>query len=293
MKTPIISRVIGLLVIIMLLLSSCDPEIENLPPIPGYKLRPPGGNTATIFTFDASESYDDKDSITDLKFRWDWQGDGKWDTDWSSEIVCYHRYLISGVYRIDLEVMDSEGATAECFEFVDVEKFFMIDIRDNREYNTVQIGEQLWMTENLKYMTYSGSWCHNDSVENCEKQGRIYDWYTAQTICPPGWKLPDQDDWDQLISYVGENSGDKLRSRSGWNTNNGTDNYGFNAKPAAYRHDYGAYTASDSYAYFWTAGSYSETTGWSRLMSYNKLDVETKHLHKDNAFSVRCLRNEF
>lgn len=285
-------KTIGLIVILMVAFSSCEKKHQNVPPNPGYKLRPPGGNTETIFNFDASESSDAEDSLSDLKFRWDWESDGRWDTEWTSEPVREHRFLQSGVYQIDLEVMDTDGAISLVFEFVDVIEFFLFDNRDNHEYRTIQIGDQLWMAENLNYMTYSGSWCHNDSIENCEKQGRIYDWYTAQTICPAGWSLPSGEDWDELIAFVGENPSDKLRSLSGWNSDlNGSDTYGLNVMPAGYRHDYGAFAASDSYAYFWSTDIYSEMMAWSRLMSYDRPEVKTNFLNKGNAFSVRCLRD--
>jgi len=47
-----------------------------------------------------------------------------------------------------------------------------------------------WMTENLSKTT-DGSWCYNNSADSCNKYGRLYDWETANTVCPNGWKLPD------------------------------------------------------------------------------------------------------
>lgn len=282
----------GVLLITFLVVCSCDPKDKNQAPVGGFSLRPAGGNTETIFSFDASETRDDRDSTGELRFRWDWESDGIWDTEWSTNLLYQHRYLKPGVYQISLQIVDLDGAITKYFEFLEVDAFFLRDLRDEQEYKTIQIGSQLWMAENLQYETFTGSWCFNDSIENCEKMGRLYNWYAAQTACPAGWHLPDQDDWNQLLSFVGSNPGDQLRSTSGWNSgHNGLNTFGFNAFPAGFRHDYGSYSSSDSYAYFWSANSYDVEMGWSYLMFYNRSDVERNFLLKDNAFSVRCLRD--
>lgn len=274
----------------LLFLSSCKKN-ENLPPEPGYFCRPIEGNTETIFTFDASETVDDKDSLNLLKFRWDWESDGVWDTDWRSDPIATHRFLKSGTYQIDLQVMDVDGEISLSFEFLAVDEFFLSDPRDDKQYKTVRIGDQMWMAENLQYDVMVQSWCYHDSIENCAKYGRLYSWGSAQSACPPGWILPDKEDWDKLLTYVGSDPGNKLRSTTGWNNNmNGTDNYGFNAKPASFRHEYGDYSSTNSYAYFWSADSYSVELGWTYLLFYNRSDIERNYLNMLNGFSVRCLR---
>ena len=274
------------------ILFSCDRENDNLPPVADFDIKPYAGNTETIFTFDCSGSSDDKDSLETLLFRWDWQDDGRWDTDWSSSTIATHRFTVGGTYKINLEVKDSEGAVTIYFELLGIDEFFLVDSRDRKEYTTVHIGEQMWMAENLQYDTMFESWCFNDSVENCEEYGRLYSWNSAQSACPSGWKLPSQSDWEQLIKYVGENPGDKLRSLTGWNAGlNGTDSYGFNAKPASFRRNYGEYSATDGYAYFWTSDSYSQDMGYTYLMFYNESDIRLSYISKQSGFSIRCVAN--
>jgi len=97
---------------------------------------------------------------------------------------------------------------------------------DGNEYNTVQIGYQCWMKENLKTTTYrSGTpipnvtdslewletttgayiWYNNDmSWENM--YGAIYNWYAAidvNGLCPTGWHVPTEEDWTELSDFIG------------------------------------------------------------------------------------------
>jgi uncharacterized protein (TIGR02145 family) len=99
----------------------------------------------------------------------------------------------------------------------------LIDERDGQEYNTVQIGEQCWMQENLNIGTkifhnvaqtnnpVIEKYCYGNVSANCETYGGLYQWdemmqYTnqegAQGICPAGWHLPADAEWAALTSYV-------------------------------------------------------------------------------------------
>ena len=156
----------------------------------------------------------------------------------------------------------------------------MTDARDGQTYKTVQIGSQTWMAENLNYETAS-SYCYNDSASYCAKYGRLYTWavamdsagtwttngkgcgndktcsptYPVRGVCPSGWHLPTQTEWNTLFTAVGGQStaSTKLKSSSGWNSDgNGTDSFGFSALPAGGR-DNGGYDYEGYGAYFWSS----------------------------------------
>ena len=78
-----------------------------------------------------------------------------------------------------------------------------IDVRDGDAYATVQIGNQIWMAENFNFKTDSGSWIYDNQVENASVYGRLYDWETALRICPKGWHVPLEEEWQELIDYLG------------------------------------------------------------------------------------------
>ncbi len=124
-----------------------------------------------------------------------------------------------------------------------------IDTRDAMSYTTVQIGEQCWLAENLKFLPsvvgqatgsqtepyyyvydYDGTNV-NDAIAtvNYDTYGVLYNWTAAMTACPEGWHLPSDAKWTQLTDYLSANSqfwcesnsdniAKSLAEDSGWNT---------------------------------------------------------------------------
>ena len=69
------------------------------------------GDTTTEFELDASDSWDLEDDPSALQFRWDWEGDGVWDTGWVTEMNATHQFAAAGTYNVMVEVMDGSGLT--------------------------------------------------------------------------------------------------------------------------------------------------------------------------------------
>jgi len=116
------------------------------------------------------------------------------------------------------------------------------DTRDKKTYKTVKIGEQTWMAENLNYSQRSK--CYDNKPANCDKYGRLYDWNTATEVCPKGWHLPNDVEWEILTATVGgkETAGKLLKAASGWDNNdNGSDSYGFSALSGGYGDAFGRF----------------------------------------------------
>ncbi len=87
-----------------------NPDPNN-PPTASFTISPVMGSTNTQFTFDASASSDDNDAITDLEFRWDYNGDGTWNTQYTNSSQSNYQYSAEGTFDAKLEVKDKEGLT--------------------------------------------------------------------------------------------------------------------------------------------------------------------------------------
>jgi uncharacterized protein (TIGR02145 family) len=168
------------------------------------------------------------------------------------------------------------------------------DGRDGQKYKTVKIGTQTWMAQNINYQTESGSWCYNDSASYCKQYGRLYNWKTATTVCPKGWKLPSNEDWNRLVATAGgwETASQKLKSKSGWNKNgNGTDDYGFSALPGGGRDSDGGFGDAGYGGGWWSASENSVDYAYNRGMYYDDGSVIEGYGYKSGAFSARCVQD--
>jgi uncharacterized protein (TIGR02145 family) len=120
------------------------------------------------------------------------------------------------------------------------------DDRDNKTYKWVKIGTQIWMAENLNYNCYAGTWCPNNNGALCSAYGRIYNFRSAQSVCPIGWHLPSKDEWLLLIDELGGEkiAGGKAKSVDGWEIPNvgATNESGFTALPGG-----GRFSKNDTY----------------------------------------------
>jgi len=108
-------------------------------------------------------------------------------------------------YSITVQITDTKGNVSSVTKKICVLPGF-VDARDQHAYRTVNIGTQTWIARNLDYLPSTGaSWCADgSSTSTCSTTyGRLYDWSTANTVCPSGWHLPDSSEWKKLSSAVG------------------------------------------------------------------------------------------
>ena len=83
-----------------------------------FTVTPSFGDTSTLFVLDATGSSDLEDDASVLEYRWDWEGDGIWDTDWSLDEDATHQYLAADTYTVMLEVRDTGGLVGSASEDV-------------------------------------------------------------------------------------------------------------------------------------------------------------------------------
>jgi uncharacterized protein (TIGR02145 family) len=187
-------------------------------------------------------------------------------------------------------------------------------------YEAVLIGTQTWMAENLNHAA-EGSVCYNNTATSCDTYGRLYNWTTAmagaasstanpsgvQGVCPSGWHLPSDAEWNALIAFVHSDNGlavytsgtsdlagKYLKAESGWNSYSGIvndDKYGFSALPGGYRYSDGSFYYVGLNGYWWTASEYYSSSAYNRYMYYNYESAYWSNDGKGSLRSVRCLKD--
>jgi|GEM_PF-2440784 len=168
------------------------------------------------------------------------------------------------------------------------------DQRDGQVYTFKHIGSQVWMTQNLNYVTDS-SLCNNNQAANCAVYGRLYNWAEARQAAPAGWHLASDAEWQVLVDYLGGPgvAGGKLKSTSSlWLAGNtATNSSGFSALPG------GTYSEAISFydlgrtAYFWTSTGYDSAKALMKGIYYALVSISNNPYPKYYRMAVRCIRD--
>jgi uncharacterized protein (TIGR02145 family) len=194
----------------------------------------------------------------------------------------------------------------------------LTDIEGN-VYNTVTIGDQIWMKENLKttqfndgkvipLVTDKSDWenlrtpgyCwYENSKSIGATYGALYNWYTVNTgkLCPGGWHVPIDEEWTILTSYLGgeDVAGRKLKESgtNHWESPNtgATNESGFTGLPGGYRNYNGNFDNIVLFGYWWSATGNEAAYAWNRYMNYNYAIVYRYSRHKEVGFSIRCIKD--
>jgi len=195
------------------------------------------------------------------------------------------------------------------------------DSRDGKSYNSVQIGNQCWMKENMNIGKRIKSsqkqaeneiiekYCYDDLDDNCDVYGGLYQWNEAmqyagsskaQGICPPGWHVPADEEWAALVTFLGGDVAAGKKTKEAGDThfilpNFGANNQsGFTALPGGYSYSTGTYYFSKLHevGYFWSSTAENETDVWIRTVGSANERMGRYLNYKTTGSSVRCLANE-
>lgn len=216
---------------------------------------------------------------------------------------------------------------------------------DGNSYNTIQLGEQCWMRENLRTTHYADGaeipfgvsgysddlpyYYRNNEVDEAV-YGLYYNWPAlmngaedsesnpsgVQGVCPDGWHVPSNAEWDQLFTYVRSVSSYRcngsteyiakaLASQTGWSEASGFNCYvgndfstnnatGFTAMPAGRRITNGSYENVSTRAFFHTTTRnhwYGQSV-YSMFLGHDMTNVNSYTDGYANAKPVRCVRNQ-
>jgi uncharacterized protein (TIGR02145 family) len=181
-----------------------------------------------------------------------------------------------------------------------------------KTYNTVQIGSQCWLKENLDVGTMiqgidtaknNGTiekYCYNNDTNNCHTYGALYQWNEAmqysttegtQGICPSGWHIPTYAEFQTLITAVDSNGNALKAIGQGTGAGAGTNTTGFSALLSGFRTINGYFYFLGQATYFWGSTDdytdYASTIDLGSLISY----LTFYYNFKEYGFSVRCVKD--
>jgi uncharacterized protein (TIGR02145 family) len=194
---------------------------------------------------------------------------------------------------------------------------------DNNTYETVKIGDQIWLASNLKATSYRNGdpvetttpataditgestpkyqWAYDGDDINAHTYGRLYTCYTAtdaRGICPTGWHLPDDTEWTTMTNGLGgaEAAGGFLKEAGTihWDSpNTGATNAAlFSALPGGKREDAsGTFIDLGTGGYFWSSTDEAAGKAWCRHISGGTIIVERISTGKTAGLAVRCVKD--
>jgi uncharacterized protein (TIGR02145 family) len=195
---------------------------------------------------------------------------------------------------------------------------------DGKSYKTIPIGIQVWMAENLRttkfndgsaiqsvtddahwsnLLTPAYSWYDNNDTLYANIYGAYYNWFAVSTgnLCPAGWHIPSDSEWQQLVDYLGGSdiAGSKIKETgtNDWvlpNTD-ATNESGFTALPAGQRGSIdGIFNGQGIYGGWWSTTELDVSplsAAWCRWVHGDTTVVARNEIFKKDGFSVRCIKD--
>lgn len=185
----------------------------------------------------------------------------------------------------------------------------------------IQIGDQIWMNENLNVVTFRNgdsipeaktaeewinagkegqpAWCYyENNPTNEKKYGKLYNWYAISDprgLPPKEWHIPTDEEWVQLADYLGgeEVAGTKMKSISGWYENKkATNESGFNGLPGGARGDNGEFADLEKSGHWWSFSESDRADIMHSYLDYSFPWLIRLNVTKESGLSVRVLKNK-
>jgi len=185
-----------------------------------------------------------------------------------------------------------------------------------RTYRTVTLGSQTWMAENLDDAGLSGyaGVCNRGDTVYCHQYGRYYTWAEAmglaggynavkwsgsdrmhRGICPSGWHIPNDSDWNVLFAWVNTTTnaatpGRYLKSTNGWSAGAGVDQFGFRVLPSANLYTISNTATMGGFGMFWSATE-SSTGSFAGAVDFPSGgdSIMVVSNEKPDRLNIRCL----
>ena len=227
----------------------------------------------------------------------------------------------NSVYYVRAYAVNSAGTGyGNMLTFTTQKELISVTDIDGNVYQTIKIGGLIWTKENLKTLKYndgtaipfitnnstwsslaSPGYCYYNNDQGTYKNtyGPLYNWYAVNTgkLCPTGWHVPSDNDWQVLVdSLGGENLASvKLRETGTlhWtNPNSGaTNSSNFTGLPGGYHGFDGAFYSIGIQGFFWSTTPSGTNTAYNRSLHYNDAVVYTISGDKKGGCSIRCVKD--
>ncbi len=192
---------------------------------------------------------------------------------------------------------------------------------DGNVYNTITIGSQVWMQENLKTTHFNNGqeiptttlnvnndsssiyqWAYDDETVNVNIYGRLYTWFTVNTnnLCPLGWHVPNYDEWLILSDFLGGDSiaGSKMKEigTEHWTSTDISVNNisNFSGLPGGYRGNPNGFIGLNTLGSFWSASLWASDDfprGFIFNLKSTSPALEESVAVANCGLSVRCVKN--
>lgn len=168
-----------------------------------------------------------------------------------------------------------------------------VDPRDQEIYEVVPIGSQKWLGADLKFQT-PNSLCYENDDDNCNRYGRLYNFDEANIACPPGWRLPSDEDWKKLETELGMKQPELDSIRIWRGTHEGdlfinTLGVQFSGMGRSNR----TFLGKDQIVSYWVAETGPSGTQFAlyRMLARNNSKIYSDQIPKKDLCCVRCVKN--
>jgi uncharacterized protein (TIGR02145 family) len=206
-----------------------------------------------------------------------------------------------------------------------------LNCTSGESYQTVTIGSQVWMKNNLNFGTNmlsandqsQGSvvekYCYSNTESYCTASGGLYQWAEAmllpstcnvkacassistgnhQGICPTGWHIPKPAEWNTLNTFIGEPVGTRMKTSTNWifddyNLGGGDNSSGWTGLPAGFRHTNSSIVDATKMVYYWSASENRDSLAGDRALTIDWTYLADRNDYKLNGFSVRCIMDPY
>ena len=170
----------------------------------------------------------------------------------------------------------------------------VIDV-DGNSYPTKELGGLLWMTENLrvtkdaegKAITYFHP---NEDPTQTTTYGLLYDYPTACQVCPKGWRLPTNEDWEKLLILGEDNIAPLWKDANYWPGDKSENSTGFSVRPTGYGNSGEFDNGFGEKTLFMSKTKDNEHDIWTYIFEQGKSSIRKAPQHPTYGFSVRCVK---